>query len=175
MTPDPELIGGTYLVCHACKEGKFERNDNLPDPPKVEWGNHHSKHGELELVIGTIFLADLLPKQYIDVDRPDLEPIVTHFGGAALPADAPLGTPGGAQAALELQKAMRARSTPQTKPKVIHVVTDEARLLAGHRLVLAQTRKEIDRLLNVQGYLEMQILQLEKHVTPEQEEAALEP
>lgn len=116
MIPGPELTGGAYFFCVDCKEGKFgapiDQEIALEELPKnvQDWLAHHTGHGQNGIIPGAQFLSDFLGQGYIDVDRPDLEPILTHLGGDSSPDKAaPLGAPGGAAGAKDLARRMNAQ------------------------------------------------------------------
>ncbi len=78
------LFEGHYVVCNFCKEGKFHSTAENPNGliPTLEnsFEEQHSSHGGLEIIVAQKFLSEKLKEQYIDVDRPDLEPISTSIG-----------------------------------------------------------------------------------------------
>ncbi len=74
---NPELLGGYYSVCKFCQEGKF----NLLDGDiNTEFEEQHVSHGAIEIIPAAKFLSENLGTSYIDVDRPNLEPISTSLG-----------------------------------------------------------------------------------------------
>jgi hypothetical protein len=70
-------LSGYYSVCTFCKEGKFNLIDN---DMNTDFEEQHVTHGALEIVPGAKFLSENLKQNYIDVDRPKLEPINTSIG-----------------------------------------------------------------------------------------------
>jgi hypothetical protein len=116
-----------YFVCAGCKEGKFAGTDSTEVIVELrDWVNHHATHG-VENVIGPVFLSEYLRDGYIDVDREDLEPIVTAMGestGEDKPG--PYGTPG-KDRALANQREMQRKpiETPLSKANLNEVRYDE--------------------------------------------------
>lgn len=124
MKPSAELIAGIYHACEACHEAKWEEIDGRRTPytPHVEdWVAHHNTHHTTEIIPAATFLADHLKRGYIDVDRPDLEPIETHLGGSPPTGEGPLGKPGGKEGALAIQRSLRQQYGRPLVRKVEHV------------------------------------------------------
>lgn len=102
-----DLTGGAYCVCEQCKEGKYYEDVNFdPSPDLKGWVEHHSLHGMVNLQIATNFLSMDLPNGYIDVDRPDLEPLILKIPGDNHEEKGGL-QPTGVAGAADIQRQMR--------------------------------------------------------------------
>ncbi len=77
---DTNLLLGYYSVCHFCKEGKFNLIETDDVRMTTEFEELHITHGVIEIIPGAKFLTENLSQQYIDCDRPDLQPISTTIG-----------------------------------------------------------------------------------------------
>ena len=91
-----ELVDSIYLVCYQCKEGKVDGTAGAAD-----FYAHHYKHDHDAPVSinGRIFVSTMVGNGYIDVDRPDLEPLAfTAQPGSESPQGPhgapPYGSPG---------------------------------------------------------------------------------
>lgn len=130
------LIDALYGVCDQCKEGKIATFvSNSEDIVKFEksamigfqdWFEHHKNCvGSIQTGIsGRIFLSRYLEDGYIDVDRPDLKPLVINLGGVTLTTGEP-NAPGGADRAMGIQRRMRTEHSRPTVPlsKVVETAT----------------------------------------------------
>lgn len=105
-----------YVTCDFCKEGKLESRNQ----PAKDFAEFHAAHGTLDVVAEAIFRSRYLAREFIDVDRPDLEPIVLGFNAPSPATNAPFGIPGNkAEALLAARNARRAFATaviPQLLP-----------------------------------------------------------
>lgn len=68
------LLSGFYSVCNFCKEGQF-----TTDTQNTEFEQKHATH-EINIISGPQFLSDYLSNGFIDIHRPDLQPIGTSIG-----------------------------------------------------------------------------------------------
>lgn len=93
-----------YIVCTACKQGRLDEN-RLGQRQASRFAKKHADHG-IELVAERLFLEDYLAAGYVDVERPNLKPIKTHFSGTAPRANvkAPFGMPGAASSSVKEQR-----------------------------------------------------------------------
>lgn len=72
-----ELAGGVYYVCMTCKDGKYAPSDEESNDSKLSgFLEHHTKiHHPMKVILATEFLSIYIQDGYVDIDRPNLEPL----------------------------------------------------------------------------------------------------
>ncbi len=81
---DFNLLNGCYSVCNFCKEGQFFNDENeIDEIITTNFQQKHLDHGSLEIIPAAKFLSEKLQMQYIDIDRPELVPIITQIGAVS--------------------------------------------------------------------------------------------